>query len=344
MTSAVGTIRRRLLLAGSAAALATARAPLARADGVPLLRYVTGGGFGSSEIETVIFDPAIPAEALPRRGKEYDLRFTFSNGTPQAASLLAAGEADLGTLSCSAFAAGLVKEAFGTGLSVICDNYQDGAPGYATNGFFVLEGSPIKTANDLRGKTVAVNAFGSAVDLVLRVYLKRNNIDPKRDLNMVEVGFPSIGTAIRSGRVDCGCLVLPFEAAELAKGGLRMLLSGADVLGPSSVIFNVARRDYLAQNAAATRAFLADYVHGLAWISDPANRPKVVEVMAALTKLPTDLLDSYVMTKKDYYRAPDGRIDAALIQKPIDALADLGLLPKAVPIAQYVDMSYLPHG
>ncbi len=310
----------------------------------PVIRYATGGGFGSSEIETVIFDPAIPRSALPRMGKEYELRLTYTAGTPQAAALLAAGEADMATLSCSAFAAGLIKDAFAGGLSVISDNYQDGVPDHATNGFFVLDGAPIRTANDLRGKTVAVNAFGSAVDLVLRVYLKRNSIDPRRDLNMVEIGFPSIGTAIRQGRVDCGCLVLPFEAAEMNKGGLRALFTSTEVLGPSSVIFNVARNEFLAQHPQAVRAFLADYVSGLAWLNDPANRKTVVSVMAGLTKLPADMLDSYVMSNKDYYRAPDGRVEVEKIQKPIDALADLGLLPRALPIAKYVDMSFLPKG
>ena len=310
----------------------------------PVIRYATGGGFGSSEIETVIFDPGIPRSALPRMGKEYELKLTYTAGTPQAAALLAAGEADMATLSCSAFAAGLIKDAFGTGISVICDNYQDGVPNHATNGFFVLDGAPIHSANDLRGKTVAVNAFGSAVDLVLRVYLKRNKIDPRHDLNVVEIGFPSIGTAIRQGRVDCGVLVLPFEAAETNKGGLRALFTSTEVLGPSSVIFNVARNEFLAQHPQAVRAFLADYVSGLAWLNDPANRATVVSVMAKLTKLPPELLNSYVMSSKDYYRAPDGLLDPSKIQKPIDALADVGLLPHSLPIAKYVNMSFLPKG
>jgi sulfonate transport system substrate-binding protein len=123
---------------------------------------------------------------------------------------------------------------------------------------------------------------------------------------------------------------------------LRALFSSADTLGPSSVIFNVASNDFLTRHPQAARAFLADYVSGLGYLYQPANRARVVSVMAGLTKLPADFLASYVMTNKDYYRAPDGRVDAALIQKPIDALTDLGLLPSAVSVAKYVDMSYLP--
>jgi hypothetical protein len=51
---------------------------------------------------------------------------------------------------------------------------------------------------------------------------------------------------------------------------------------------------------------------------------------------------AYAFTDKDYYRAPNGHVEAPLIQKPIDALKELGLLNGDVQIAKYVDMQYLP--
>jgi NitT/TauT family transport system substrate-binding protein len=330
--------RRGLLAAG--AALAAPRIGRAQTTPVPV-RYATGGGFGSSEIETVIFDAAMPRSALPRMGHDYALAMTYSAGSPQAAGMLAAGQADMTTLSCSALAAALLKGAFASGITIVSDNYQDGRAGYASNGFYVPEDSPLKTIEDLRGKIVAINAFGSAVDLVLRVALKRHGIDPKKDLQVVEVGFPSIGSAIRQKRVDCGSLVLPFQAVEMATGGLRPLFSTAEIFGPSSVIFNVVSNDFLKAHPDTVRAVLADYVSGLAWLSQPDNHAQAVSITAGLTKQPPEAL-AYVMTRKDYFRAPDGRVDASLIQKPIDALRDLGLLGGDVSVAQYVDMKYLP--
>jgi NitT/TauT family transport system substrate-binding protein len=332
--------RRGFLASGAAFAALAPRA--GRAQSAPVtIRYATGGGFGSSEIETVIFDPAMPRAALPRMGKDYGLNLTYSAGSPQAAALMASGQVDMTTLSCSALAAAVLKDAFPAGVTVVSDNYQDGREGYASNGFYVLEDSPLKTIADLRGKTVAINAFGSAVDLVLRVALKRNGLDPKKDVQVVEVGFPSIGSAIRQKRIDCGVLVLPFQAVENHTGGLRPLFGTGDVLGPCSVIFNVVSNDFLKAHPETVRAFLADYVYGLGWLNQPANHAQAVTITAGLTKQPAEALD-YVMTHKDYYRAPDGRIDASLIQKPIDALKDIGLLSGEVTAAKYVDMSYLP--
>src|SRR4029077_1584000 len=55
---------------------------------------------------------------------------------------------------------------------------------------FRSERSPITSTQDLKGKKVGINAFGSAVDLALRVKLKKDGIDPRKDLTIVEVAFP----------------------------------------------------------------------------------------------------------------------------------------------------------
>ncbi len=105
------SLTRRRVLGGAGAAAALLASQRSRAAPVPI-RFATGGGLGSSEIETVIYSAAMPAAALPRLGQDYSLDMTFTSGTPQAAALLAAGQADMATLSCSALAAGLAKDAF----------------------------------------------------------------------------------------------------------------------------------------------------------------------------------------------------------------------------------------
>ena len=82
--------------------------------------------------------------------------------------------------------------------------------------------------------------------------------------------------------------MIPFLPAETAKGGLRTIFTGGDALGPASVIFQVARTEFLKSNAAAVRAYLADYVQGLAWYNDPANRTKAIEIISDYLKSPKD--------------------------------------------------------
>jgi len=333
--------RRRVLQAGAAGAALSIVS--ARGSAAPVkIRYATGGGIGPNEMETIIFLDYMKENVLKDYGKSYELDMTFTRGTPEAATLLAAGQADLGTLAFSTFATAIAKDAVPGGLTIISDNYQDGHPGNATNTFFVLNDSPIKAVADLRGKKVGINAYGSAVDLVLRVVLKKNGMDPKRDVQIVEVNFPNMAAAIREKRIDCGVLVIPFLAVEAPKGDLRPLFTGGDAFGPSSVIFQVAATNFLNANKAAVRGFLADYVIGLNWYYDKANRKKALELVSSLTKSPVDVLDGYFATGKDYYRDPNGCVPAIAIQKPIDAMVTEGLVPQKVEASKYLDLSLLP--
>ena len=129
-------------------------------------------------------------------------------------------------LAFSTFATAIVKDAVPGGLTIVSDGYEDAHPGFTSNTFFVLKDSAIQAPADLKGKKIGINAFGSAVDLDLRVYLKAHGIDPRRDVQVVEIAFGNMGAAIREKRIDCGVLVLPFKAAEEAKGDLRPPVHG----------------------------------------------------------------------------------------------------------------------
>jgi len=346
MTDKRTLIARRRLLAGGAMLIAgvTVEAPFVRrASAAPVtIRYATGGGIGPNEMETIIFLDWMQKNVLKNYGKDYTLDMTFTRGTPEAATLLAAGQADTATLSFSVFATAVLNNIVPNGMTIISDNYQDGRPGYAQNTFFVRKDSPIKTTQDLKGKTIGVNAFGSAVDLAMRVKLTKDGIDPKKDVQVVEVAFPNQAAAIREKRIDCGILILPFMNAEIAKGDLRPLFTGGDAFGPYAVIFQVVTNDFLKAHTDAVKAFLADYVTGLHWFYNPANRAKAVEITAEFTKSPAAVLDSYFMTGKDYYRDPNACINAPIIQTPIDAMLQQGLIKSPVKVADFVNTSYLP--
>jgi sulfonate transport system substrate-binding protein len=336
--------RRGLLRAGVAGAggiAASSWAYPSRAAPVNV-RYSTGGGIGPNEIETIIFLDYLKANVLKNYGKVYTLDMTFVRGSPEAAQLLAAGQADIAVLSSAAFATAIAKNAVPDGISIISDIFQDGHPGYASNTFFVLKDSPIKSVTDLKGKKVAVNSFGSAIDLVLRVALKKAGLDPRRDLQIVEVAFANIAPAIREKRVDCGALVIPFLPAESAKGDLRTLFTAGDTLGPSSVVFQVATDKFIREQPDVLRAVLEDFILGLAWYYDPANREKAIELAADMTKSSKEILESYFITPRDYYRDRNGCLSVSAVQTPIDAMVEYKLIDRPVDAAKYLKLQYLP--
>jgi NitT/TauT family transport system substrate-binding protein len=254
-------------------------------------------------METVIYLEWMRKNVLKGYGKDYTVDMTFTRGTPEAGTLLAAGQADMATLSFAVFATSVLKDIVPGGMSIISDNYQDGRPGYAQNTFFALNDSPITST----------------------------------------VAFPNQAAAIREKRIDCGILILPFMNAEIRKGDLRALFTGGDAFGPYSVIFQVVTNEFLKKNPEAVKSFLADYVRGLHWFYDPANRRQAVEITAEFTKSPAEVLDSYFMTERDYYRDRNGCVGVATIQTPIDAMYNEGLIDRPVKVSEHLNTSYLPY-
>lgn len=338
--------RRSLLQATGAAAALAATATLpnpARAAGPPPIRYATGGGIGPNELETVIFLDWMKQNVLKRYGKDYTLTLTFTRSTADAASLLAAGQVDLGSLATPVFAAATLKNAIPGGATILADVFDDGVPGHAANAFFVLNDAPIHSVADLKGKKVAVNAYGTIVDLPLRIALKKAGLDPVSDVEIVEIGFPDIGPALRQKRIDCGSLVLPFMPIEVAKGGIRQLFSCAEALGgPYTTIFQTGRNDFLKSNGPAVRSMLADYTEALHWLYDPANRAKAIELTATLTKSSPKVLETYFLLANDFYRDLGGCIRPAYLQRVADAMLSQKLLPGPIDMGKYLDLSYLP--
>src|SRR6202035_5887340 len=118
--------RRAVMLGATGVALSAPFVSRPAFAAVPNIRYATGGGIGPNEMETIIFLDYMKQNVLKSYGKSYELEMTFTRGTPEAATLLAAGQADLGTLAFSTFATAIAKNAVPGGLTIISDNYQDG--------------------------------------------------------------------------------------------------------------------------------------------------------------------------------------------------------------------------
>lgn len=56
----------------------------------------------------------------------------------------------------------------------------------------------------------------SAIDLHVRVGLLNAGLIPDKDVKVVPMGFPAMGTAVRTGKVSMGAFVEPFYSAEVA--------------------------------------------------------------------------------------------------------------------------------
>ena len=205
--------------------------------------------------------------------------------------------------------------------------------------FFVLRDSPIQKVEDLKGKIVATNAAGSAVDIAMRAMLRKHGLEDKRDYTVVEAPFPTMKAMLTQKKADLASFVAPFSFDPELKQIGRPLFSQRDALGPTQMIVWVARAGFLQKNRAAMVDFLEDSVRVVRWYLDPKNHDEAVQIAARVTKLRPELFAGWLFTNKEYSRSPDLLPDLAALQSNIDVQRDLGFLKRPIDVQTYADLS-----
>ena len=81
--------------------------------------------------------------------------------------------------------------------------------------------SPIRSAGDLRGRTIAVNALRNVNEIVLKSYLESQGVAPS-GLKYTELGCPEMLPAVARHRVDAALVIEPY-ATMAQNQGARVL-------------------------------------------------------------------------------------------------------------------------
>lgn len=240
---------RRLGLgfAGAAAALALAAASLSPVRAAPVELRI-GYDVIPVHIIPVIF--RMP-EFLKNYGKDYTIKFLRFRGSPLQVQALAANEIDIAALAFSTFATSISTAKLP--IKGIADLAQDG-PWFSQH-FGVLNSSPVKTPKDLKGKTVAVNAFGGATDMAARLMIVKAGLKPDQDVRIIEASLGAMPAMVRAGKIDVGSFNAPTWAVASAKGDLRVLYRQADALGEQQFLMYAAKDDFIKKNRKALVAY-----------------------------------------------------------------------------------------
>ncbi len=325
---------RHILMAGLAAGLLAAMPAATRAEPVKIrAAYVVPVANWAS----ILFEKPGLAK---HQGQSYVMEAVHFNGTPPMIAAMATGEIEIGNLAYSSLALA-IENAQMRDMRIIADEFQDGVPGYYTDEFFVLKDSPIKSVEDLKGKVLATNAVGSGVDIAMRAMLKKHNLQDKKDLTIIEAAFPNMKAMLGEHKIDLFPGVLPFSLDPELTQMARPLFTQREAIGTTQMIVWTARESFIKKNRAAMVDFLEDALRAERWYLDPANHKEAVEIAARVSKRPAASFDSWLFTKKDYYRDPNGKPNLAALQANVDLQKELGFIKAGFDVKKYTDLSLI---
>jgi ABC-type nitrate/sulfonate/bicarbonate transport system substrate-binding protein len=199
---------------------------------------------------------------------------------PQDIQSAATGQTDFG----GAFNGAIIKLiSAGSPIQSVISYYGSDPTSYQA--FYVLDGSPIRSARDLIGKKVAMNTLGAHIEAVLVTWLRSQGLSEDEIKQVERVVLPPVNTdeALRQNQIDVAALGGIIQDKAVARGGIRKILSDVDFFGPFDAGTYVLRKDFIAKNPNTAKKFVGGVAKAIEWTqSHPVD-----EVKAKFTEIIT---------------------------------------------------------
>jgi sulfonate transport system substrate-binding protein len=190
----------------------------------------------------------------------------------------------------------------------------------------------------LKGKVLATNAMGSAVDIAMRVKLREHGLEANKDYTIVEAPFPAMRAVLAEKKVDLISAVPPFSLDPDLRAMARTLFTQKDAFGTTQLTIWTARTGYIAKNRAALVDFMEDTLRAIRWYTDPANHQEAVAIVARLNKAPPARVD-WAFGTRDQYRDPNGMPNLGALQGNLQKQKQVGFLKEDIDVKKYSDLS-----
>jgi NitT/TauT family transport system substrate-binding protein len=189
--------------------------------------------------------------------------------------------------------------------------------GDPVHGILVRADSPIQSARDLEGKTMATNTLNNIDHIMQQVWVRQKGGDPTR-VSFVEVPFPQQPAALAQGRVDAIGPSEPFVTIAQSQGARLLANHYTDVNETTLLAYYGATDDWLARNAdLAQRFYRATQRTNDFLFSDKQN------IQAAAVQYLSMAPD---LAARVGYGENQPRLDPAGIQWWIDTVRSFGLI------------------
>ena len=316
----------RAIVVASLVVLAAAPAAWAQAKPTVKIGYIPTDSFAALFL---LADRHLPAAGI-------NVETVRLAGGPEIVSQVATGQLQIGGAGMGA--AGFNAVVSGLPVEYIAPLHS----GYVEDYFVVrkaLWGKEVKRIADLKGRTVALNVRGAAVEWMLDLALRRDGLTIK-DVQVKLMPFPDMVPALESGAVDAAILSEPFPTLAEEKGIAVRPLTKAPGAKPVPITAIFWNKEWAAANPdLANRVMVAylkaarDLALGDGWQGD-----KTLDVIVKFTPAKPEVL------RKARPHALDANLemDASVLDSMQKFNAELGYLKykELQPVGKLFNFAY----
>lgn len=190
----------------------------------------------------------------------------------------------------------------------------------------VMPNSGIKSAPDLRGKLIGVNATADVSQLLIGSVLAASGI-PLSAVRFTVIPFPDMAAALKSGKVNAGWFTEPYKTEAETKYGAQVLFDSDQGATTSFPIAGTASTAAWAQKYPNTAAaFVRGMQKGNALAdSSRADIEKVLPIYTTISRQTATLISTGTFPTTN---------DAARLQRIANDMKTFGLITRPVNVSQ----------
>lgn len=206
--------------------------------------------------------------------------------------------------------------------------YSTYTKGHDPAAIVVMQDSGIKSAKDLEGKRVALNAIKGLNWLYAVEWMSKNGADPGK-VRWLEIPFPNMIGAVRAKQVDAVYAVEPFISVEVGRGGVNMIAFPFSEVDPAVEIAGlVANERWVKANPDLVERFARAMRKGTDYINTyPEKWP---DLLARHTRLRPEWVPNLIKHEQGY------PLNVKRLQSAVDLALKWGLLSKRLNVNEMV--------